>query len=245
MRIKILGIVVVCLIAFSASVLLTARSVSAARSPVILTPSLAFIIDYGGMGTSTWQTKAIPFFNGTNFTENVPRLNWDDTNFRLGIGTSTPYSRLSIWGSTTGATSLFELTDSASTTLVSVLNNGTAYLKGSTGIGTTSPMAKLAVQPAATTGSTTPMFVLWNSGSTTPAIYVGSPNQNGVIGIGTTSPNSTLHVTTPDNNATTSAEIGKSGQSKGSCLVMYDAAGTVQYVSIVGGVFAISATSCK
>src|SRR3990167_2181712 len=48
----------------------------------------------------------------------------------VGIGTTTTYSRLSVWGAGTGATSLFELTNSASTTLASVLNDGTFYMKG-------------------------------------------------------------------------------------------------------------------
>lgn len=191
----ILGVAAVCLLALSAGIFLPAKPVSAARSPVILTPLSAFTPTYGGMGTSTWQTKAIPFFNGTNFTESIAQLIWDNTNSMLGVGSTTP-------------------------------------------------MAKLTVQPA-TTGSTTPMFVVWNTGSSTPAVYVGSPNENGRIGIGTTSPTTQLQVTAQTLNSTTSIEVGKSNQNKGSCLVLYDAAGTVQYVSIVGGAFAISTTSCK
>jgi hypothetical protein len=44
----------------------------------------------GGTGTSTWQTGSIPFFNGTNFTENNNDLYWDNVNDSLGIGTTTP-----------------------------------------------------------------------------------------------------------------------------------------------------------
>lgn len=68
---------------------------------------------------------------------------------------------------------------------------------------------------------------------------------NGNVGIGTTTPTVPLQVTTSSANATTTVEIGKLNQNKGSCLVMYDVAGTVQYVSIVSGAFVISATSCK
>ncbi len=57
----------------------------------------------------------------------------------LGIGTTSPYSKLSVWGTNTGATSLFELTNSASSTIMTALNNGRI------GIGTTSPYALLSV----------------------------------------------------------------------------------------------------
>lgn len=61
------------------------------------------------------------------------------TNGNVGIGTTTPYSRLSVWGGGTGTGQLFSLVNSASTTLMQVLDNGNI------GIGTTSPYAKLSV----------------------------------------------------------------------------------------------------
>ena len=64
----------------------------------------------------------------------------------VGIGTSTPYSKLSVWGTSTGTNRMFELTNSASTTLASFLENGTGYFLGNIGIGTTSPSTNLAVQ---------------------------------------------------------------------------------------------------
>ena len=70
-------------------------------------------------------------------------------------------------------------------------------------------------------------------------------NSSGFIGIGTTTPTVSLQVATSTANATTTIEVGKTDQNKGSCLKMYDVAGTLQYVSIQGGSFAISATSCE
>ena len=65
------------------------------------------------------------------------------------------------------------------------------------------------------------------------------------VAIGTSTPEATLQVTRGA-NATTTFEVGTTGQtSKGSCLILYDNTGTVKYVSIVGGAFLISATSCK
>jgi HoxN/HupN/NixA family high-affinity nickel-transporter len=67
----------------------------------------------GGTGTSTWQTGSIPYFNGTNFTENNSNLFWDNTNKRLGIATTSPFTTLSVTGNgffsgtlTTGTTVL-------------------------------------------------------------------------------------------------------------------------------------------
>ena len=92
----------------------------------------------------------------------------------VGIGTTTPYSRLSVWGAGTGATSLFELTNSASTTLASVLNDGTFYMKGNVGIGTTGPGYKLDV----ITGSNATQFRVGYDASN----YVAISQNSGVNG---------------------------------------------------------------
>ena len=48
----------------------------------------------------------------------------------VGIGTSTPYARLSVWGSDTASTSALLVANSASTTEFNVLDNGNATLAG-------------------------------------------------------------------------------------------------------------------
>src|SRR6202035_2147975 len=48
----------------------------------------------------------------------------------VGIGTSNPYSRLQITGPDTASTSVFAVVNSASTTELSVLDNGNATLAG-------------------------------------------------------------------------------------------------------------------
>jgi hypothetical protein len=70
-------------------------------------------------------------------------------------------------------------------------------------------------------------------------------NPRGSVGIGVSSPSASLEVATSTSNATTTVVIGKASQNKGSCLVMYDAAGAVKYVSIQAGAFVISATACN
>lgn len=58
----------------------------------------------------------------------------------VGIGTTTPYSRLSVWGAGTGEGQIFSLVNNASTTVFQALDNGNI------GIGNLSPSEKLNVQ---------------------------------------------------------------------------------------------------
>jgi hypothetical protein len=81
------------------------------------------------------------FTNSSSFSEQMTF----NSSGNIGIGTTSPYSKLSVWGTSTGTNQLFELTNSASTTLASFLENGTGYFLGNIGIGTTSPYAKLSV----------------------------------------------------------------------------------------------------
>ncbi|MDO8572371.1 MAG: tail fiber domain-containing protein [bacterium] len=62
-----------------------------------------------------------------------------------GIATTSPYSKLTIWGNGTTASTTFEIANNASTTLAKFLDNGTGYFLGNIGIGTTSPWRKLSV----------------------------------------------------------------------------------------------------
>ena len=48
----------------------------------------------------------------------------------LGIGTSTPYSKFTIWGTDTASTSAFAVVHSASTTVLSAYDNGTVTYSG-------------------------------------------------------------------------------------------------------------------
>ena len=64
---------------------------------------------------------------------------------RVGIGTTSPYAKLSVWSSGTGAGQAFEIANNASTSLMRILDNGTISMLGNVGIGTTSPYAKLSV----------------------------------------------------------------------------------------------------
>lgn len=65
------------------------------------------------------------------------------------------------------------------------------------------------------------------------------------FGIGTSTPLTLLQVTATSTNATSTITIGKVGQSKGSCLELFNTAGTASYVYVVGTTLTVSASSCK
>ena len=143
-------------------------------------------LKYGAAGT-------IPFYSsaGTTATGTTNALlYWDDTNARLGIGTSSPYANLSVWGAGTSGATAFNVVDSASTTLFSILDSGNV------GIGTTSPYAKLSVVGETvaeyfTATSTTATSTFAGGLSAASSLYV---LQNGNVGIGTAAPTSPLHI---------------------------------------------------
>jgi len=68
---------------------------------------------------------------------------------------------------------------------------------------------------------------------------------NHFLGIGTTTPTTPLQVTVSGSNSTSTITVGKIGQNKGSCLELFNNAGSVTYCSITGTTLNCSATSCK
>ena len=55
-------------------------------------------VSKGGTGSSSYTAGSVIFSNGTNLVQNNSGLFWDNTNGRLGIGTSNPTSKLNIAG---------------------------------------------------------------------------------------------------------------------------------------------------
>jgi len=74
---------------------------------------------------------SVLFSNGTTIAQDNAQLFWDDTNNRLGIGTTTPENNLDVNGSTrlkglgaTAATNSFAVQNSAGTNLLNLRNDG-------------------------------------------------------------------------------------------------------------------------
>lgn len=94
----------------------------------------------------------------------------------FGIGTSTPYARLSVKGAGTGTGVIFQTTDSSNAPKVTILDNGAV------GIGTTSPNSLLSLGSSATTtieiGSTSSTqgscLQMYSPNKTAYAVYVSN-----------------------------------------------------------------------
>jgi hypothetical protein len=76
-------------------------------------------------GGSQGTNEVFGVYAGNDAT---PRLVVQNGN--VGIGTTTPYSPLTVWGTNTASTSAFLVANSASTTEFNVLDNGNATLAG-------------------------------------------------------------------------------------------------------------------
>jgi hypothetical protein len=82
------------------------------------------VVDTNGTVASTQSLLSVRTSGGTDVLTVLGGGN-------IGIGTSTPYSRLSVWGTDTASSTLtFNIVNSASTTLFAVFNGGNAQLSG-------------------------------------------------------------------------------------------------------------------
>ena len=101
---------------------------------------MTFIGAYASRGTATASTSALT--NGTAIGYGAQVLASNQVvlgnnsvtstllNGKVGIGTTTPYSRLEVWGPDTASTSALLVANNASTTEFAVLDNGNATLAG-------------------------------------------------------------------------------------------------------------------
>lgn len=69
-----------------------------ATGPTGALPSLPLSVVNGGTGESTYSIGSVIFFDGTYLNQNNANLFWDNTDGRLGIGTSSPGYKLDVSG---------------------------------------------------------------------------------------------------------------------------------------------------
>ncbi len=155
-----------------------------------------------------------------------------DTGFLgyTGIGTSTPYGKLTVWGAGTGTGITANFVNNASTSLMTILDNGNI------GIGTSSPLATLHLYNTNTSGAS-PSFLMGGNTNGDTDFWMARVNDNdttdddflqfgkgntpgstpymtldstGNFGIGTTSPYAKLSVVGGDSNNIPSMVVGTS-----------------------------------
>jgi hypothetical protein len=166
----------------------------------------------GGSGTS----GQVPYFTSSSAIASSPNHFWDATNNRLGIGTITPTSPLSVRGTT-------------NTNMVSLGVSGTQTVGDAMGITFTSPTYEKAriVAYNENAGNAAGYLTFWTGGSpaTTDITERMRITSAGNVGIGNTT---ALHKLQIGANADTKTSIGQS------ILFLSANAGNVGYVNELG-----------
>ncbi len=134
----------------------------------------------GGLGTTTWQTNSVPYFNGTYFTENNAAFNFNGTKL-----TTTYASTTALTASGTGYFGNGAFTSTTGTTTIAsgqgFTIGGSQFVvqqgSGNVGIGTTTPGSLFSVQNSANfTTSTTTFYTDLNFASSSQKLLVnGTP----------------------------------------------------------------------
>jgi len=179
-------------------------------------------ISRGGTGTSTFQDGGLIFFDGTKLTQDN-EVFWDSTNNKLGIGTTSPYGKLSING-TTG-------TEEGGLIVASSIS-GSSY----GGIYSTGTDINMFVKDIGGDDSSLNFQVLSSAGTVDTQLIISGIN--GFFFSGTTTLG-TLYVT---NDINPTAYIGST--IKSGCLVLGDSDGVgVTYITANNGI--LTATTSK
>jgi hypothetical protein len=194
----------------------TATSSFASNGALTLAQALG--LSSGGTATTTFYSGGVVFSDGTKLTQaaSAGGLFWDNTNARLGIGTSSPYARLSVAGEVVAGS--FTATSTSATSTFAGLNSGSIIPLADDAYDLGSPTnrfrdlylstASLHLESTAgetgaakqwkfgidtgngqQTGTSTGFFRIQEGNS--PMFYL---NHAGQVGIGVTDPRSRLHV---------------------------------------------------
>jgi len=107
------------------------------------------LVRYAGTGagivSGSGSSGQIAFWSGSSILSGDNNLFWDNTNKRLGIGTTTPQTALHVIGDITANTFLgtINAANVSSGQFGANTGGGNYYFMGNVGIGTTTPTAKL------------------------------------------------------------------------------------------------------
>lgn len=120
--------------------------------------SFSNTIANGGTATTTFYSGGVVFSDGTKLTQSASTGNffWDETNKRLGLGTSTPFAKLSV----------HSIAGEAAFVVGSTTTNFIVDRVGNVGVGTSSPTTLLTVEKNGIAATQTKTLVLQN---TTPS----------------------------------------------------------------------------
>ncbi len=105
---------------------------------LVNTPAFSNTLANGGTATTTFYNGGVVFSDGSKLTQSASASNffWDETNAKLGLGTSTPFAQLSL--NTIAGSPAFAIGSSTGTQFI-------VDASGRVGIGTTTPSLPLYV----------------------------------------------------------------------------------------------------
>ena len=163
-------------------------------------------VGYGGTGTAAQFTQGSLVFAGASgvYNQNNAQLFWDNTNYRLGLGTTSPASMLSLYGTSNEMRFSYDATNYST---ISADATGQLQIKGASVYDATLTLGGNDAQNVA---------LIFDNNSNATDFYVGVENiddsgkfkiglldndafltvtNTGNVGIGTTGPSEKLHVT--------------------------------------------------
>lgn len=221
----------------------------------------------GGTATTTMYAGGILFYDGTLNTVsqagNGNGLFYDRTNNRLGVGAASPVSKFQVGVPTGGSTNYSSIANIYGADAGAGTPSGFTLMLTSTNAAATNVGPTLAFAGESGQGVTPYPFSEIRGAKDIAGTYAGylsflttdsSSNigqermrivSGGNVGVGTTTPVANFQVTNASANATTTIEVGKSGQSKGSCVKLYDATGVGWYYTPAVGTGALTAASAS
>ncbi|MEX0909817.1 MAG: tail fiber domain-containing protein, partial [Candidatus Paceibacterota bacterium] len=174
-------------------------------------------LNRGGTGSSSFTNGSVIFSDGSKLTQDNDNFFWDDSNNRLGIGTTSPAGILDI----TKDSGFAYLQPTAVTTDGGLKDSPVIRLRGkydsdgTTGI--TSANYNFDIKQTMTAGGTSPISRLGflNNAGTEVLSLLSSGN----VGIGTTSPGSKFSVLAGSATSGLSVQDSRSGVTAGDLLV--------------------------